>query len=175
MKLGHVEVRGAGIRVHAWASEEGLAAVRVGDVPAAAVAGCVPVEGIQFGEPGPVLLDLAGALERYLAGSPLDWTGPMDLRGIPPFHRLVHEAVRGIPFGETRSYGQVARALGRPQAVRAVGGALARNPFAIVVPCHRVLREGGGLGGYACGAEAKMRLLQLEGGQTELPLAERAR
>jgi O-6-methylguanine DNA methyltransferase len=172
MKLGHVEVHGAGIAVHAWASAAGLAAVRVGAVPGAASKGPVPVEGIELGEPGSELVDLARALERYLGGRPLDWSGPLDWRGIPAFHLQVLEAVRRIPFGETRTYGQVARDLGRPPAMRAVGAALSRNPFPIVVPCHRVLREGGQLGGYACGAEAKLRLLELEGGQTELPLPE---
>jgi methylated-DNA-[protein]-cysteine S-methyltransferase len=175
MKLGHVEVHGAGIAVHAWASGVGLAAVRVGEVPAAAAQGPVPVEGIELGEAEPGLVELARALQRYLEGHPLDWSGPLDVRGIPAFDLEVLEAVRRIPFGETRTYGQVARDIGRPLAVRAVGAALSRNPFPIVVPCHRVLREGGKLGGYACGTEAKLRLLELEAGQTELPLPEAIR
>ena len=84
------------------------------------------------------------------------------------------EAVREIPFGEIRTYGDIAREIGRPGAVRAVGNALHRNPFPLVVPCHRVLREGGGLGGFACGPAMKRRLLAVEHGQTELDLGEPA-
>jgi O-6-methylguanine DNA methyltransferase len=172
MRLGHVEVRGGGLAVHAWASDVGLAAVRVGDVPERARTGPIPVEGIELGEPGPLLEGLARALASYLDGRALEWEGSLDLRGVTAFHLQVFEVVRRIPFGTTCTYGQVARELGRPLAVRAVGGALARNPFPIVVPCHRVLREGGKLGGYGCGIEVKQRLLELEAGQTALSLPE---
>jgi len=97
------------------------------------------------------------------------WVGEaVESREIRPFWFWV----RDIPFGETRTYGDVARRIGRPGAVRAVGNALHRNPFPLVVPCHRVLREGGGLGGYACGPAMKRRLLAVELGQTELDLGE---
>jgi methylated-DNA-[protein]-cysteine S-methyltransferase len=89
----------------------------------------------------------------------------LDMDGVPPFHRRVYEFARTIPPGATLSYGEVARRLGAPGAARAVGQALRRNPFAIVVPCHRVLASGGKVGGFTAtgGVTTKLRLLQLEG------------
>jgi O-6-methylguanine DNA methyltransferase len=170
MRLGHVEARGGGLTVHAWGSEAGLAAVHVGDVPEeAALRGRFPVRGVEIADPDARLAALAEALGRYLtARGPLEWSGALDLRGVSPFQREVFEAVREIPYAAVLTYGQVARRVGRPRAVRAVGNALHRNPFPLVVPCHRVLREGGALGGFACGVQAKRRLLALEAGQTEL-------
>jgi O-6-methylguanine DNA methyltransferase len=171
MRLGHVEARGGGLVVHAWGGDAGLAAVHLGEVPEeAALRGRFPVRGVEVGEPDARLAALGEAIRRYLAaGGPLEWTGALDLRGVSPFQREVFDAVRAIPYAEVRTYGQVARLVGRPRAVRAVGNALHGNPFPLVVPCHRVLREGGALGGFACGVEAKRRLLALEAGQTELP------
>ena len=78
------------------------------------------------------------------------------------FQRRVWQALRAIPPGETRTYAEVARVIGRPGAARAVGAACARNPLALVIPCHRVVRGDGGLGGYAWGVGRKRRLLQRE-------------
>ena len=80
-----------------------------------------------------------------------------------PFARKVLGRTARIPYGEVSTYAQVAAAAGSPRASRAAGNALARNPIPIVIPCHRVLRSGGGLGGYAGGLERKTRLLALEG------------
>ncbi len=86
--------------------------------------------------------------------------------GLPPdtgaFDALVLEVVRRIPYGETLSYRAVAEAIGRPKAFRAVGGALSRNPLPLLIPCHRVTRETGALGGYAGGKDLKERLLEWE-------------
>ena len=79
------------------------------------------------------------------------------------FQRKVYRAILAIPAGQTRSYGWVARRLGHPNSARAVGGALHRNPFAPIVPCHRVVRSDGTLGGYARGLARKRRLLRQEG------------
>jgi methylated-DNA-[protein]-cysteine S-methyltransferase len=175
MKLAHVTVVGADLEVNAWASAVGLAALRVGGVPASGRAGGRPVEGISVEEGATEdLRRLARALGRYLTGAPLDWDGPLDLRGTTAFQRDVFDAVRRIGHGETDTYGGVAAAIGRPAAVRAVGVALKRNPFPIVVPCHRVLRTGGELGGYSAGPIVKRRLLALEAGQTELSWEESA-
>jgi methylated-DNA-[protein]-cysteine S-methyltransferase len=89
---------------------------------------------------------------------------PLDMRGVPPFHRRVYEVARAIRPGETLSYGQVAARLGSAGAARAVGQALGRNPFAIVVPCHRVLAAGGKVGGFSAkgGITTKLHLLTLE-------------
>lgn len=86
---------------------------------------------------------------------------PIDIRGTV-FQRKVWDALRRIPRGETRTYKDIARAIGSPAAVRAVGSACGANPVALLVPCHRALRSDGGLGGYAWGLERKQRLLELE-------------
>ncbi len=86
---------------------------------------------------------------------------PLDVRGTV-FQRKVWEALRRIPAGETRTYGEIARAIGAPEAVRAVGSACGANPVALLVPCHRAVRADGGLGGYAWGLQRKKKLLDLE-------------
>jgi methylated-DNA-[protein]-cysteine S-methyltransferase len=96
----------------------------------------------------------------------------LDMSQVPAFHRRVYEVSRGIPPGETRSYGEIARLLGEPAAARAVGQALGRNPFALVVPCHRVLTADGRLGGFSAtgGVTTKLRLLTIEGAHAPVTL-----
>ncbi|MEX5295358.1 methylated-DNA--[protein]-cysteine S-methyltransferase [Kocuria sp. CPCC 205268] len=101
-------------------------------------------------------------LEEYFAGARTRFDLPLDRSLSHGFRRLVQEHLPGIGYGTTQSYGAVARSVGRPQAVRAVGTACATNPLPVVVPCHRVLRSDGGLGGYVGGLEAKTALLDLE-------------
>jgi AraC family transcriptional regulator of adaptative response/methylated-DNA-[protein]-cysteine methyltransferase len=101
------------------------------------------------------------ALVRHLAGQEPHLELPTDVQATA-FQRQVWEALRAIPYGATRSYSDVARAIGRPTAVRAVAQACATNPTAIVVPCHRVVREDGSLGGYRWGVERKRALLETE-------------
>jgi O-6-methylguanine DNA methyltransferase len=103
-----------------------------------------------------------GELLEYFAGRRAWFSVPVDLDAAPPFQRQVLQTALRIPFGEARPYAWVARRIGHPRAVRAVGTALARNPVPLLVPCHRVLRSDGGLGGYAFGLSMKRRLLQLE-------------
>jgi len=98
----------------------------------------------------------------YLRGRRAFFSVPVDFSGVRPFQRKVLELTHRIPFGETRTYSWIARAIGHPDARRAVGTALGRNPVPIIVPCHRVLRSDGGLGGYAFGLDMKSRLLGLE-------------
>jgi methylated-DNA-[protein]-cysteine S-methyltransferase len=101
-------------------------------------------------------------LEEYFAGSRQEFDLPLSPRGTP-FERSVWEELRRIPFGETRSYADVARALGKPAATRAVGRANGANPIPIVVPCHRVIGSNGSLTGFGGGLDAKARLLEIEG------------
>lgn len=100
-------------------------------------------------------------IAEFLNGSRRRFTVPLDLQGTPFQLRVWKELLR-IPYGETRSYGEIARAIGRPKAARAVGMANHWNPVAIVVPCHRVVASDGSLGGYAGGLRMKSRLLRLE-------------
>jgi methylated-DNA-[protein]-cysteine S-methyltransferase len=109
------------------------------------------------------------AIVALLRGEPRDLSAVMlDMDGVPPFHRRVYEIARTIPPGATLSYGQIAARLGAPGSARAVGQALGRNPFAILVPCHRVLAAGGRPGGFSAngGVATKLRLLAIEGARS---------
>jgi methylated-DNA-[protein]-cysteine S-methyltransferase len=106
--------------------------------------------------------DAASQLEEYFAGRRRVFDVPLDLRLAAGFRRLVLAELTGIPYGSTRSYTEVAAATGHPRAVRAVGSACASNPLPLVVPCHRVLRSDGSVGGYLGGSEIKRALLELE-------------
>lgn len=101
-------------------------------------------------------------LSAYFSGELQGFDLPLDAAGTP-FQRSVWQALRAIPFGETRSYRELAEAIGNPRAVRAVARANGANPLSIVVPCHRVIGADGTLTGYAGGLEMKARLLALEG------------
>jgi O-6-methylguanine DNA methyltransferase len=98
---------------------------------------------------------------EYLASERTDFDVPLDLRGTP-FQRAVWDVLLKIPYGETYSYAEVARAIGRPNAQRAVGSANNANPVSLVVPCHRVIAADGSLGGYGGGQDLKARLLAME-------------
>jgi O-6-methylguanine DNA methyltransferase len=106
-------------------------------------------------------------LEKYFAGKLRDFTVPLDLRGTD-FQILCWHALLKIPYGQTRTYADQARAVGQPKAFRAVGLANHDNPIAIIVPCHRVLASDGTLGGYGGGLALKQKLLDLERGQAVL-------
>ncbi len=106
-------------------------------------------------------VEAAVQLEEYFAGARRRFDLELAPEGTP-FQREVWQALITIPYGETRSYGEVARQIGRPKAVRALGAANGRNPLPILVPCHRVIGADGGLAGYSGGLEIKNRLLELE-------------
>lgn len=110
----------------------------------------------------PVLTQAAAQLAEYFAGQRREFTLPLALHGTG-FQRRVWAELCRIPYGETRTYAQLAAAAGCPKGYRAVGMANHRNPVMIVVPCHRVINTGGALGGYAGGLDAKRTLLALEG------------
>lgn len=118
----------------------------------------------------PMLRRAERELREYLVGARRRFDVPIDPAAYPtPFlRRVLLEATCGIPFGGVRTYGEIAEAIGKPAAARAVGGALAANPVSIIVPCHRVIAAGGRLGGYSGGKEGtglrwKKELLALEG------------
>jgi O-6-methylguanine DNA methyltransferase len=139
--------RGLGIE----ATPRGVSLIRAGSVekPATAAARRLAEQARQ-------------ELVEYLSGKRAFFAVPVDLSKAPEFQRRVLEAARKIPFGESRPYAWVAQRIGHPRAVRAVGTALGRNPVPFILPCHRVWRSDGGLGGYLFGVEVKSRLLQLE-------------
>ena len=115
--------------------------------------------------PGDIRLAV-DAITALLGGERRDLSAlALDMDRVPAFHRRVYEVARAIPPGSTRSYGEIAAALGEPGSARAVGQALGRNPFAIVVPCHRVLAAGGRAGGFSAtgGVTTKLRMLAIEG------------
>jgi methylated-DNA-[protein]-cysteine S-methyltransferase len=110
----------------------------------------------------PVLLETERQLNEYFAGRRAAFNLPLDFAGTD-FQKSVWHALLTIPFGETRSYAQIAKQIGKPTAMRAVGAANGRNPISIVAPCHRVIGSTGELTGFAGGLEAKALLLNLEG------------
>ncbi len=149
--LGRVEVAWAGSR---------LASVRLGRFGQVDIARPALVEG---NPPDPAGQRLIDALSGYFSGEPIRFHDLPDLSGYTAFQGMVWRATREIPYGGRRSYGDVANAVGRPRAARAVGAALGKNPVVIVVPCHRVVGASGALTGFAYGGEWKAALLALEG------------
>lgn len=110
----------------------------------------------------PVLSQAELQIAEYFAGKRRSFSVSIDMRGTS-FQKQVWDALLAIPFGETRTYGDLAKQLGKPLAARAVGAASGKNPLSIIVPCHRVVGSTGTLSGFAGGVEAKTRLLELEG------------
>jgi methylated-DNA-[protein]-cysteine S-methyltransferase len=110
----------------------------------------------------PILLETQHQLRDYFAGRRSTFALPLAVQGTA-FQQQVWSALVAIPYGQVRTYGQIARQIGRPKAMRAVGAANGRNPIAIVAPCHRVLGASGALTGFAGGLAAKTHLLALEG------------
>ena len=109
--------------------------------------------------------ELTKRFQDYYSGKKTSFPDELDFSNATAFQRLVLEATRLIPYGETRSYGWVANQIGKPLAARAVGQALGKNPFLIIVPCHRVISGNGSLGGFGGGLDMKRVLLQLEKGK----------
>lgn len=140
-------------------TERGLCAVKLGE-------GAEKLLAEEFSEAELVrepkaLPEVKRLILEFLAGDASLARVPLDIRGTV-FQRKVWEQLRRIPAGETRSYGEIARAIGAPRAVRAVGSACGANPVALVIPCHRALRADGSLGGYAWGLARKKKLLEIE-------------
>jgi len=110
----------------------------------------------------PILAETERQLTEYFAGRRKTFTVKLDFNGTD-FQKSVWRALLKIPFGQTRSYGEIARSLGNPKAMRAVGAANGKNPISIIAPCHRVIGSAGQLTGFAGGLEVKATLLRLEG------------
>jgi len=119
-------------------------------------------KGVRFEESASAMQDYVRELEEYFAGQRREFSFALDLRGTD-FQLACWRALLAIPNGETRTYADIARAVGRPHGFRAVGRANNRNPVAIVVPCHRVIASDGTLCGYGGGLDVKRKLLELEG------------
>jgi len=122
-------------------------------------------KGVRFEESAHSMRPYVQELKEYFAGQRRTFSFALDLRGTD-FQRACWHALLQIPYGETRTYADIARAVGRPQGFRAVGMANNRNPVAIVVPCHRVIASDGTLCGYGGGLDIKRKLLELEGALT---------
>jgi len=139
------------------ASDKGLAAILwENDNPKR-----VPFPGMEEDPQHPVLVQVAKELTEYFAGQRSRFSVPLDFAGTE-FQKAVWQALLGIPYGETRTYAGIAKEIGRPSAVRAVGAANGRNPISIIAPCHRVIGTNGKLTGFAGGMETKAFLLKLE-------------
>ena len=161
-------------RLRLAATEEGLCLVAFGNGAGrlklrelADHRGCSAVEGTN-----PHLQQGIEELEAYFAGGLRDFTVPLALRGTP-FRMKVWRALRAVPFGQTLSYGEIARRIGHPNAQRAVGQAVGANPVAIIIPCHRVISAAGQLHGFGGGLWRKGFLLEHERGKDDTPLAVR--
>jgi len=150
-----------------WCGVRGITRVQLPDPPSPRGGfGETGAGGVDVVEPPPEVAHAIEGITALLRGEPIDLLDVvLDMDGVPEFHRRVYERTRQILPGETRTYGELATALGEPGAARAVGQALGRNPFPIVVPCHRVLAAGGKSGGFSApgGVTTKMRLLEIEG------------
>lgn len=142
-------------------SDDGLAAVLwEGQDPRQ-----VPLGNISEAPDHQLLAETTRQLDEYFAGTRREFRLPLDFAGTE-FQQKVWRALLTIPFGETRSYGQIARQIGQPTAVRAVGAANGRNPIPIIAPCHRVIGSTGKLTGFGGGLPTKAYLLTLEGSET---------
>ena len=150
----------------AWSSQ-GLAAITLPEPSEAEALGRLPESSgsepeLSQGLDVPALLV---KLRRYFEGQPVTFDEPLDPTIGTEFQRRVWVLTREIPRGQTRTYGELARMAGSPGAARAVGQAMARNPWPIIVPCHRVLGSDGSLTGFGGGVEMKRRMLGMEGAQ----------
>jgi methylated-DNA-[protein]-cysteine S-methyltransferase len=152
----------AGDRMVEHASPVGPLTLVASDAGLVALLWRSPGPPLAPGNADPVLAETRQQLDTYFAGRLTRFDLPLGARGTP-FQRRVWAALALIPFGETRSYAQIATGLGQPTATRAVGAANGRNPRSIVVPCHRVIGADGSLTGFGGGIAAKRFLLDLEG------------
>lgn len=150
-------------------TERGICAVFLGDSDAQLEAELASAFPAALRREDALLNAWAKAIVNYLDGQQPCLDLPLDLRATA-FQRRVWQELCAIPYGSTRSYRDIARALGRPSAVRAVARACATNPVSLVIPCHRVVRTDGSLGGYRWGLQRKQTLLAQESSQNKVPV-----
>jgi methylated-DNA-[protein]-cysteine S-methyltransferase len=149
----------------AW-SEQGVTRLQLAERDSRATERGLRRDSEIAAQPPPEVERLVVQLQRYCAGEPVAFESALlDLGGVSAFHRRIYDAARCIGWGHTVTYGELARLAGSPEAARAVGQALGRNPIPIIIPCHRILASGGKIGGFSAfgGARTKERLLALEG------------
>jgi methylated-DNA-[protein]-cysteine S-methyltransferase len=153
----------------AW-SERGLVALTLPQASEVDALGQLPAGSDSVPEPvlGLDVAALADKLRRYFEGRMVTFGEPLDPTLGTEFQRRVWAITRAIPRGQTRTYGQVAREAGSPGAARAVGQSMARNPWPVIVPCHRVLGSDGSLTGFGGGVDMKRRMLEMEGAMGSL-------
>ena len=153
----------------AW-SERGLVALTLPQTSERKALDPLPASGDSVPEtpPGLDVTAFADKLHRYFEGQVVTFDEPLDPTVGTEFQRRVWAITRAIPRGQTRTYGQVAREAGSPGAARAVGQSMARNPWPVIVPCHRVLGSDGSLTGFGGGVEMKRRMLEMEGAMGSL-------
>jgi len=148
----------------AW-SDQGVTRFRLPDPDRDAVEQALRARG-QPQEPPPHIAAAVAEAKRYFGGERIDFTAlGLDLASVEPFRRAIYDALRAVGWGETVTYGELAKRAGAPGAAQDVGVAMARNPVPLIIPCHRVLAAGGKLGGFSAPGrtEAKERMLALEG------------
>jgi len=150
----------------AW-SDDGITRFRLPDADRASAARQFKGK-TESQSPPPHIVAVIDEAERYFSGARIDFSAmELDLNGIDPFRRAIYDALRKVSFGETVTYGELARRAGvnAPEAAQDVGVAMARNPVPLIIPCHRVLAAGGKIGGFSAPGrtEAKQRMLALEG------------
>lgn len=162
MRIGYAIVDCPLGRLLVGATEKGICAVSLGDsdsVLEVALSAEYPAAEIRREESS--LSKWMSAILKYLSGNQPHLNLPLDLQ-VTAFQWRVYKELCAIPYGSTRSYGEIAQALGHPKAARAVGRACAVNPISLVIPCHRAVQKNGGLGGYRWGIERKAKLLEIE-------------
>ncbi|MDG0808378.1 methylated-DNA--[protein]-cysteine S-methyltransferase [Cohnella rhizosphaerae] len=152
-------------RLHVAATERGLCYIGSPDMPFEQLEAWVSARmpGAALVRDDAALAPYARELTEYLDGARRTFEAPVDMKGTA-FQQAVWQALLGIPYGETRSYSEIAALVDRPSAMRAVGAAIGANPVLVCVPCHRVVGKSGAMTGYRGGLEMKTRLLELERG-----------
>lgn len=150
-------------RLYISATEKGLCRLVLDGSEMIFIQGLQDHYGIAPVHAGEYFDEMEKELTLYFHGELKKLDLPIDWSDISPFQKRVLGELLKVPYGETTSYGEIARRIGKPQASRAVGTAIARNPLPIIIPCHRMIPSDGSLGGYLWGPEIKKKLLQLEG------------